>query len=522
MATETANQADTNGAPISVWILGDQLLARHPALAAATARVPRDQVRVVLVESAGRLRKIPYHRKKLVLLLSALRHYAEELRSQGFQVEVIQAASMAEGLAHHVTQHRPAQLLCMAAADYSGRVFQQERLAAILGTPVEVLPNTQFLSGRYDPIPQPGKRGVMETFYRAMRRHFGVLLENGEPVGGAWNLDKENRKPLPKHGLFVPPVPTFAPDAVTTQVMEEVTRLPGAVGTVDGFDLAVTRAQAEAALADFIAHRLANFGPYEDAMSHRHTVLFHSVLSPYLNLGLLDPLETARRAEAAYLDGHAPLNSAEGFIRQIIGWREYIYWQYWRQMPAFLRANHWKHTRPMPQLFWDGRTDMACLRSVVQRVIDQGYSHHIERLMVICNFCMLAGVDPALVNRWFLGFYIDAYEWVVTPNVIGMGLNADGGQTATKPYIASANYINKMSDYCAGCRYDPKQRSGSDACPYNFLYWNFLLAHEETLRANPRFGPAVLGLKHLDAAERRAVQAQAHAFLEELAYYDGE
>ena len=510
------------GAPVSVWILGDQLMVRHPALVAAEAVLPREQVRVVLVESAGRLRKIPYQRKKLVLLLSALRHYAGELAAQGYAVEVIQAASMGEGLARHVAQHRPARLLCMAAADYGGRVLQEQRLAQLLGLPVEVLPNTQFLTGRYDPAPQSGKRVVMESFYRAMRRRFGLLLEDGEPVGGVWNLDKENRKPLPKGGLFAPPHLTFPPDAITQAVMADVERLPGAVGTVDGFDLAVTRSQAEAALADFIAHRLADFGPYEDAMSRRNGVLFHSVLSPYLNLGLLDPLETAQRAEAAYRAGLAPLNSAEGFIRQILGWREYIYWQYWRQMPDLLQANAWGHTRPMPRLFWDGQTDMACLRTVVQRVIDQGYSHHIERLMVICNFCMLAGIDPALVNRWFLSFYIDAYEWVVTPNVIGMGLNADGGQTATKPYIASANYINKMSDYCAGCRFDPKQRSGADACPFNFLYWNFLLRHEETLRANPRFGPAVLGLKHLDATERRAVQAQAHTFLEHLAYYDGE
>jgi deoxyribodipyrimidine photolyase-related protein len=268
-----------------------------------------------------------------------------------------------------------------------------------------------------------------------------------------------------------------------------------------------------------LAHRLAEFGPYEDAMSRRHAALYHSVLSPYMNIGLLDPLHMAQAAADAYAAGRAPLASVEGFIRQVIGWREYIYWQYWQQMPGLLAANSWGHTRPLPQLLWDGQTDMACLRTVVQRVIDSGYSHHIERLMVICNFCMLAGIDPAAVHRWFLSFYVDAYEWVVAPNVIGMGLNADGGKTATKPYIASANYIHKMSDYCAGCRYDPKQRTGADACPFNYLYWNFLITHEATLRANPRFGPAVLGLKHLDARERAAVQAQAAAFLEQMAVY---
>ncbi|MFN3983294.1 MAG: cryptochrome/photolyase family protein, partial [Caldilinea sp.] len=234
------------------------------------------------------------------------------------------------------------------------------------------------------------------------------------------------------------------------------------------------------------------------------------------------PLEMAARAEQAYHDGVAPLASVEGFIRQIIGWREYIYWQYWQQMPGLLHANGWQHIRAMPQLFWDGDTDMNCLKHVVARVIESGYSHHIERLMVICNFCMLAGVDPAAVNAWFLSFYVDAYEWVVTPNVIGMGLNADGGRTATKPYIASANYINKMSDYCVGCCFDPKIRSGEGACPFNVLYWNFLLEHEETLRANPRFGPAVLGLKHLAPGERSEIQRQAVRFLDNLPLYQPE
>lgn len=506
---------------VTVWILGDQLLATHPALVAAEQLAGgRAGARVVLVESRGRQRKLPYQRKKLVLLLSAMRHYADELRAAGYTVDVMQADSVAAGLAAHAAAHPPQQVFSMAAAEYGGRQWQQTHLAQVMAAPVTLLPNTQMLVGRYDPTPGLGKRVILEYFYREMRRRFGLLLEaDGTPTGGAWNFDKENRKPLPKGGLRPPPVPSFAPDALTRAVMDEVAALPGAVGTVDGFDLAVTRSQAEAALADFLAHRLAEFGPYEDAMSRRHAALYHSLLSPYMNIGLLDPLHMAQAAADVYAAGRAPLASVEGFIRQIIGWREYIYWQYWQQMPGLLTANSWGHARPLPQLLWDGQTDMACLRTVVQRVIESGYSHHIERLMVICNFCMLAGIDPAAVHRWFLSFYIDAYEWVVAPNVIGMGLNADGGKTATKPYVASANYIHKMSDYCAGCRYDPKQRTGEDACPFNYLYWNFLIEHEATLRANPRFGPAVLGLKHLDARERAAVQAQAAAFLEQMVAY---
>jgi deoxyribodipyrimidine photolyase-related protein len=237
------------------------------------------------------------------------------------------------------------------------------------------------------------------------------------------------------------------------------------------------------------------------------------VLSPYLNIGLLEPLQLARAAEQAYQDGRAPLNSVEGFVRQIIGWREYMAWQYWRLLDIWPESNAWEAHRPLPDFFWHGETEMACLRSAIQRSLETGYTHHIERLMVLSNFCLLAGVEPLEVNDWFLTCFVDGYEWVMPPNVLGMGLNADGGRTATKPYIASANYINKMSDYCAGCRYDRKARTGPDACPFNLLYWNFLLEHEQRLRANPRMGNAVLGLRYLDEEERERVQAQASAFL---------
>jgi deoxyribodipyrimidine photolyase-related protein len=507
---------------ITVWILGDQLLDDHPALIAAEAEAAKAKICVVLIESRARLEHLPYQRKKLVLLLSAMRHYAEALRGRGYRVDYRRADSTAAGLAAHVADEQPRMVITMAAAEYRGRRFQTERLAALLDRPVQVLDNTQFLVGRYDPYPDaaPDKRIIMENFYREMRRHYDLLMTpDGEPEGGAWNFDKENRKPLPKGGLTPPAPVAFPPDEITRQVMADVARLPKAVGAADGFALAVTHAQAQTALTDFLDHRLTDFGPYEDAMSAKEAILFHSVLSPYLNIGLLDPLETVRQAIEAYAGGGVPINSVEGFVRQIVGWREYIYWQYWRQMPAMLDANAWDHHRPMPQLFWDGATEMNCLRHVVERVTETGYTHHIERLMLVCNFCMLAGIDPGAVNDWFLTFYIDAYEWVVTPNVIGMGLNADGGITATKPYIASANYINKMGDYCRGCRYDPKARTGEDACPFNYLYWNFLIEHEDALRANPRSGKAVLGLRHLDEAERARVRRQAGKFLSELAVY---
>ncbi|MBC8162437.1 MAG: cryptochrome/photolyase family protein [Roseiflexaceae bacterium] len=495
-----------------VWILGDQLLRDHPALAVAGLGA-----QVVLVESAARMSELPYQRKKLVLLLSAMRHYADDLRAQGYDVRYVRAANFTSGLREAAAASGATKLVTMAASEYQTRQLQQS-LSVTFGMPVELLPNTQFLVEQHNPVPTAPRKIVMENFYRAMRRHFGVLLESdGSPTGGEWNYDKLNRQPLPK-AWSAPAVLHFAPDEITREVIGQIGATAG-LGTAEDFDLAVTHADAERAFQHFLDTRLAQFGPYEDAMSSRSRTLYHSLLSPYMNIGLLDPLAMVRAAEACYREGRAPLNSVEGFVRQILGWREFMYWQYWQQMPGLRSANSWNASRPMPQMFWDGQSDMNCIHNVATGVIETGYSHHIERLMVVCNFCLLAGIDPAAVADWFLACYFDAYDWVVLPNVIGMGLNADGGLIGTKPYIASANYINKMSDYCGSCRYNPKQRSGADACPFNFLYWNFLIANEPKLRANPRSGPAVLGLAHLDAEQRAAVQAQTSAFLAALAYY---
>lgn len=491
----------------TVWVLGDQLLRRHPAL----EDDPKNIV-VLLIESQTRLAQMGYQKKKLVLLLSAMRHYALWLSSQGYTVDYRKAEDFLTGIKAHVDTHTPDQLTTIQASEYKTRQFQQQ-LGNELTIPVHLLPNTQFLVEHYTPYPDPvaGKKYVMENFYRLMRKHFKVLMtEQDQPVGGAWNFDKLNRAALPRK-IEIPNILTFAPDALTTEVIEQVESLPG-VGQAQGFSLGVTHAQAEAALAEFIQERLPNFGSYEDAMTTRSRTIFHSLLSPYLNIGLLEPLQLIRAAEQAYIQGHAPLNSVEGFIRQILGWREYIYWQYWQQMPGLATVNHWQFEHTLPQFFWDAQTEMNCLHQVVKGLLETGYSHHIERLMLVCNYCILAGIKPQEVSDWFLTMYIDAYEWVVLPNVLGMGLNADGGKTATKPYIATANYINKMGDYCQGCRYDPKQRIGENACPFNFLYWNFLITHEVVLRANPRLGPNVLGLAKVSAQDRIAIAQQALSF----------
>lgn len=501
---------------ITVWILGDQLLAEHPALQYAETVTNRESIRVVLIESAQVARRLPYHRKKLVLVFSAMRHYAERLRGQGYMVDEVKAATMRDGLHQHLSTHQTNTLICMAASDYTGRRFQQG-LEKTLDIPVEMLANTQFLVGDFDPYPdpEPNQRVVMEYFYREMRRHFDVLMKGDEPVGGTWNYDKENRKPLPKD-IELPDLLRFTLDPITQMVMEEVSRMEGCTGHVDGFNYAVTHEQAYAALGAFIQQRLESFGPYEDAMTIRDGTLFHSVLSPYVNLGLLTPMQMIRAAERAYYDGRAPINSVEGFVRQVLGWREFMYWQYWRMMPGLAESNAWDAQRPLPDFFWTGETDMNCLKHVVGRMQDTGYAHHIERLMLVSNFCTMAGIRPQEVLEWFRAGFVDAYDWVMQPNVIGMGLNADGGKIATKPYVASANYINKMSDYCKGCAFSHRQRTGKDACPFNLLYWNFLIQNEDTLRANPRSGKAVLGLRHLDEGERQQVREEAAALLDKL------
>lgn len=504
---------------VSIWILGDQLMDRHPALKLAEESTGSEST-VVMIDSTARFGRLPYHRKKQVLLRSAMRHYAARLQSLGITVDYRRDQDFVTGLQHHLAAFGSDRLLTMAAAEYPTRQFQ-DQLDTLLGVSVDLLPNQQFLVNSFDPYPDRdrAKRVVMEPFYRSMRRHFNVLVEDdGTPVGGSWNYDRENRKRL-RQTIALPRPRSFVPDEITLEVMDQV-RTSDGVGSVDGFDYPVTRTDALAALEDFLEHRLPKFGPYEDAMTSRSDVVFHSVLSPAMNLGLLEPMEVISRAESVYRAGEAPVQSVEGFVRQILGWREFMFWQYWRQMPGLWEANAWDARRPLPRFLWNGETEMNCIRRVTTRVLDRGYSHHIERLMVVCTWCLLSGVDPQAVSQWFLSFYIDASEWVVLPNVIGMGLNADGGITATKPYIASGFYIDRMSDYCRDCRYSPRVRTGEDACPFTILYWDFLIKHEETLRSNPRLGPSVLGLRRIDAVERQEIRTAASQLLSALPSYD--
>jgi deoxyribodipyrimidine photolyase-related protein len=504
--------------PVSVWILGNQLLSEHPALRTAEKRASREDIRVLVVESQHLLKHRPSHPAKLVLLLSAMRHYTTALEKAGYKVDYRQEPSFLEGIQGHLQAHNPSRLLSMAASDYAGRRFQETTLPEEMSLPLEVLPNTQFLIDQYNPYPQPDpdKRYIMEYFYRDLRVHFQVLVdERGGPTGGEWNYDRQNRKSLPTD-IHIPPPLTFFPDEITREVIAQHLTFNDPSADELDFTLAVTHHQAEQALEDFIQHRLADFGPYEDAMTSRSPVIFHSRLSTYLNIGLLTPLQVIQSVETAYERGEIPIQSAEGFIRQVLGWREYMYWQYWRGMPKLEEGNHWDARRPLPDFFWNGETKLNCLREVLGRALSNGYNHHIERLMVLSNFCTLTSIRPQEVLDWFMATYIDAYPWVMVPNVIGMVLHADGGVIGTKPYISSANYIQKMSDYCQNCDYDHNLRTGKRACPFNILYWNFLLHHQDRLSTNPRMNLSLSNLRHLDSQERKAVQKQADRFIKQI------
>lgn len=492
---------------ISIWILGDQLRTDHGALADLA---PPECV-VFMVESLERARALPYHKQKLALVWSAMRHFAEELRAAGYTVDYHAAQPDARtALEAHLAAYQSRRLRLMETAEH-GRSWRLADLARALGVEVEITPNTMFLSDQDEFEAWAAEKSSvrMETFYHRMRRRTGFLMDGDEPVGGAWNYDKQNRETPPRDYDF-PEVPRYPPDAITREVLDMVAReFPHHFGALDGFAWPVTRADAEAFTQDFFEHRLDCFGPYEDAMVAGERVLCHSLLSPLVNIGLLDPLALCREAERRYHAGEGRLNSVEGFIRQLIGWREFVYRVYRWQRPGYLDVNHFDADVPLPDFYWSGETRMACVAEAVRALLQHGINHHIQRLMITGNFALIAGIDPQAVNRWYHLAYVDAYEWVVAPNVLGMALYADGGVLATKPYAASANYIHKMSDYCAQCAYDHRARVGDDACPFNALYWDFLARNRERLQENPRMNLMLSLLDRRDPDDLRAIRARA-------------
>ncbi len=476
-----------------------------------------------MMEVAAEARTVNHHKKKLALLFSAMRHFIDDLTKDGWQTDYVSldapdnSGDFNGEIRRAVARHNPSRLVFVEPGEW--RVLEMiKALAADLDIPVDILPDDRFLCSR-DAFARwaDGRRELrMEYFYRDMRRQTGLLMEGEKPAGGRWNFDAENRKPA-QDDLFMPALKTFKPDAITRDVLEMVDqRFPDHFGTLAGFGYAVTRADAEACLDHFINHALPSFGDYQDAMLKGQPHLYHSLLSPYLNIGLLDPMDVCRRAEVAYLGGHTPLNAVEGFIRQIIGWREYVRGIYWLKMPEYEGLNALKATRKLPDFYWTADTDMACLKEVIGQTLEHGYAHHIQRLMITGNFAMLAGVDPRAVHEWYLGVYVDAFEWVEMPNTIGMSQFADGGIMASKPYAASANYISRMSDYCENCRYRADVKTGNGACPFNALYWDFLDRNRDVLAKNPRLRNPYATWGRMSVEKRDDYLRTAQAFLERL------
>ena len=492
--------------PILIPILGDQLSFGLSAL----QDVDKSAARLLMMEVAQETTYVPHHRKKIAFILAAMRHHAAALRRAGWQVDYVEldhpdnTGSFAGEIGRAVARHDPLRIRATEPGEW--RVLEILRgLESAHNLPVDILPDSRFLcSAKEFAAWADGRKQLrMEYFYREMRRKTGLLMDGDEPAGGRWNFDAENRKPADTD-LFMPRPLDFEPDATTRAVLDLVeARFPGGFGTLTPFRFAVTTEDAEAALDRFIKEALPRFGDYQDAMLTGEKYLYHSVLSPYINAGLLDPLQVCRKAEQAFLDGAVPLNSAEGFIRQIIGWREYVRGIYWLKMPDYAGANHFGASRPLPEFYWSAETKMACLREVVGQTRDEAYAHHIQRLMVTGNFALIAGIDPHQVHEWYLAVYADAFEWVELPNTVGMSQFADGGLLASKPYAASGNYINKMSDHCRNCAYDVKDRVGENACSFNALYWDFLIRNREKLGANPRLAQPYRTWDRMSAETRK-------------------
>ncbi len=501
-------------------VLGDQLSPRLSALEGLDPATDR----VLMIEAMAEGTYVPHHPQKIALILSAMRHFAAELRQRGIAVDYIRlddpenTQSFDGELRRAVARHAPARVVMTEPGEW--RVWQMmQDWRGSLGVPVEIRSDDRFLCSRarFADWAAGRKQLRMEFFYRDMRRLHDLLLDDqGEPVGGQWNFDAENRK-SPPPDLAPPPVHRVAPDAVTQEVLDLVARRFGHhFGSLDGFDYAVTAAEAEAAFETFLRHGLPRFGDFQDAMVQGQDVLFHARISPYLNIGLLDPLAVCRRVEAEGLAGRAPLNAVEGFIRQILGWREYVRGIYWLKMPGYAASNHLNAHRPLPAFYWTGATEMNCLRQCIDQTRRTAYAHHIQRLMVTGNFALLIGVEPAEIEAWYLAVYADAFEWVELPNVHGMVMHADGGYLGSKPYAASGQYIDRMSDYCRSCRYDVKAKTGPKACPFNYLYWHFLIENRDRLARNPRLAMPYRTLDKMTPDKLDAIRRDSTRFLATL------
>jgi deoxyribodipyrimidine photolyase-related protein len=491
-----------------VIILHDQLSRTISSL----DNIDKENDTIIFYESKSYFTKFKHHKKKIVLLISAMRHFAKELEQEGFIVKYISLDSDSGSLKQVLNNISYDDVIITEPSEYYV-LTEIKQIKNII-----IREDSRFLASRdfFDTWAKNRSSLRMEFFYREMRVKYNILLEDSKPIGGKWNFDNENRK-FPKDGVDVPTPTTFVIDDITKNVIELVKKnFSDNFGEIDNFHFAVTRQQALEVLNFFLKERLPLFGDFQDAMVTNEPWLFHSHISFYLNCGLLLPLECVFAAEDYYKKGLAPLNAVEGFIRQILGWREYIRGIYWLKMPEYKKLNFFNASRALPKFYWDANTDMNCLHNCVKETKENAYAHHIQRLMVLGNFALISGIDPSEVNEWFLIVYADAYEWVELPNVSGMILFADGGYLASKPYAAGGAYINKMSDYCRTCKYSVTKKIGDNACPFNYLYWDFLSRNRDKLAKNPRIAMMYRTYDKMDDDKKKAIMDASNNFLENI------
>ncbi|WP_010175484.1 cryptochrome/photolyase family protein [Pseudomonas sp. PAMC 25886] len=497
-------------------VLGDQLSFDLASLNGLDSQ--RDAV--LMVEVMEEASHVPHHPQKIALIFSAMRHFAQALRQRGVRVQYVSlddpqnTGSVPGELKRWYSQLHARELHLTECGDW-----RLEQSLKDCGLPIQWHADSRFLCSRVEFVAwASGKKQLrMEYFYREMRRKSGLLLNgDGTPVGGAWNFDSQNRKALPK-GTKAPYPARFSSDSITRDVLALVGKhFSSHYGALDTFDYPVTHADAQALWDYFLDYGLAGFGDYQDAMASDEPFLFHARISAALNIGLLDLRQLCSDVEAAYWSGSIGLNAAEGFIRQLIGWREYVRGVYWLKMPDYAAGNSFGNSRPLPEFYWTGETQMNCMRQAIGQSLKHAYAHHIQRLMVTGNFALLAGIVPSQICEWYLAIYMDAFDWVELPNTLGMVMHADGGYLGSKPYCASGQYIKRMSDYCRGCAYSVTESTAENACPFNSLYWHFLMRHGDLLRGNQRMAMLYKNLDRMPESKQDALWKRGEMLLARL------
>ncbi|MEY3885082.1 MAG: hypothetical protein RIS87_857 [Pseudomonadota bacterium] len=508
-----------------IIILGDQLNLNNPALEGFDAKLDH----ILMVEAPAEATNVWSHKARIVLFLAAMRHLAQHFTEQGLALTYLKLgehefANLKSAWLHYIQLLTPQKIIVCEPGEYR---LEQDllSLAQETNTQLAIKDDLHFMCSRADfkHWAGAGKQLRMEFFYRMMRKKYDVLMHDNQPEGGAWNYDADNRKSFGKAGpKQAPNMPNIVMDVIVEAVIKAVEQhFPNHPGSLTNFIWPVTRTQALKFLDDFIANKLAGFGDHQDAMwqaeaSQQNPYLWHSLLSTSLNLKLLDPREVIDAAVQAYKTQQLPLASVEGFIRQILGWREFVRGMYWLDMPQMAEANHYKHTRKLPNWYWTGETEMNCQRQTIQQTMQYGYAHHIQRLMITGMFGVLAEINPQQIEAWYLAVYVDAVEWVELPNVAGMALYANGGRFTSKPYVASGAYIKRMSNYCVNCKYKPEVKAGADACPVTTLYWNFLIKHYAVFSSNPRTALMTKNVDRFNAEEVATIRQSADNILNNL------